>query len=255
MCNNLYGCESEDDARKVLILSLLVTKLLSSLLYSGNIFFHSILKETRLVKMRRNLFSHTLSQEMAFFDSRTVGDIQSAMDPVVIIDIIAWKVPYLLGNIFKFIVFVFYMVRINVALTVLSILFMALFRIILRPIDLLRYYLSFDIVHLSLIQKFEILNKMVEKLNTMMGQTQSESLNMISSVKLFSREDLHLEEQSLALNKMKDTMVTKNFFRFIVVFITRSFNIASFCLALYFSMSLDSLRVDPGFEAETLFYF
>ena len=91
---------------------------------------------------------------------------------------------------------------------------------------------------------------MVEKLNTMMGQTQSESLNMISSVKLFSREDLHLEEQSLALHKMKDTMVTKNFFRFIVVFITRSFNVASFCLALYFSMSLDSLRVDPGFEAE-----
>merc|ERR1719318_603525 len=167
---------------------------------------------------------------MAFFDSRTVGEIQSAMDPVVIIDIIAWKVPYLLGNIFKFIVFVFYMVRINVALTVLSILFMTLFRIILRPIDL----------------KFEILNKMVEKLNTMMGQTQSESLNMISSVKLFSREDLHLEEQSLALHKMKDAMVTKNFFRFIVVFITRSFNIASFCLALYFSMSLDSLRVDPG---------
>ena len=151
VCNNLYGCESEDDARKVLILSLLVTKLLSSLLYSGNIFFHSILKETRLVKMRRNLFCHTLSQEMAFFDSRTVGDIQSAMDPVVIIDIIAWKVPYLLGNIFKFIVFVFYMVRINVALTVLSILFMTLFRIILRPIDLVRYYQSFEIVLLSLI--------------------------------------------------------------------------------------------------------
>ena len=147
----MYGCESEDDARKVLILSLLITKLLSSLLYSGNIFFHSILKETRLVKMRRNLFSHTLSQEMAFFDSRTVGDIKSAMDPVVIIDIIAWKVPYLLGNIFKFIVFVFYMVRINVALTVLSILFMTLFRIILRPIDLVRDYRSFDIVHLGLI--------------------------------------------------------------------------------------------------------
>ena len=115
-----------------------MTKLLSSLLYSGNIFIHSIVKETRLVKMREELFSHTLSQEMAFFDSRTVGDIQSAMNPVVIIDIIAWKVPYLIGNIFKFIVFVFYMVRINVALTVLSILFMALFRIILRPIDLVR---------------------------------------------------------------------------------------------------------------------
>ena len=139
VCTNVYGCESEADARKVLILSLLITKLSSALLYSGNIFFHSILKETRLVKMRENLFSHTLSQEMAFFDSRTVGDIQSAMNPVVIIDIIAWKVPYLLGSIFKFIVFVFYMIRINVALTILSILFMVVFRIILRPIDSVRH--------------------------------------------------------------------------------------------------------------------
>eukprot|EP00092_Neocalanus_flemingeri_P021059 GFUD01022817.1.p1 GENE.GFUD01022817.1~~GFUD01022817.1.p1 ORF type:complete len:634 (-),score=129.21 GFUD01022817.1:347-1978(-) len=231
VCTNMYGCESDVDARKVLILSLLITKLSSSLLYSGNIFFHSILKETRLVRMRANLFSHTLSQEMAFFDSRTVGDIQSAMNPVVIIDIIAWKVPYVLGSIFKFIVFFFYMIRINVGLTVLSILFMVLFRIILMPID----------------KKFEVLNKMVEKLNTMMGQTQSESLNMISSVKLFSREDLHLEEQSLALHQMKDIMMKKNFFRFTVTFITRSFNIASFCLALYFSMSfMESLRVDSG---------
>ena len=101
-------------------------------------------------------------------------------------------------------------------LTVFSLLFMTLFRIILKPIDLVRYYKSFNIVHSSLIEKFEILNKMEEKLNTMMGQTKSESLNMISSVKLFSREDLHLEEQSLALHKMKDAMVTKNFFRFIV---------------------------------------
>jgi len=168
---------------------------------------------------------------MAFFDSRTVGDIQSAMNPIVIIDIIAWKIPYLLGSIFKFVVFVFYMIKINGTLTILSILFMALFRIILRPIDL----------------KFEVLNKMMEKLNTMMGQTQSESLNMISSVKMFSREDLHLEEQSLALHQMKDIMQRKNFFRFIVTFITRSFNIASFCLALYFSVSfMESLRVDPG---------
>ena len=72
--------------------SLLLTKLCSSLLYSGNIFMHSILKENRLarlvnnnvdqdsniseIRMKADLFRHTLSQEMAFFDSRTVGDIQ-----------------------------------------------------------------------------------------------------------------------------------------------------------------------------------
>ena len=87
---------------------------------------------------------------------------------------------------------------------------------------------------------------MVEKLNTMMGQTQHESLTMITSVKLFSREDLHQEEQTVALHKMKDTMVVKNLFRFLVIFITRTFNIGSFCLALYFSISMDSFKVNSG---------
>merc|ERR1719499_804710 len=87
---------------------------------------------------------------------------------------------------------------------------------------------------------------MMQKLQTMREQTQSESLNMISSVKLFSREDMHLEEQSLALHKMRDTMVTKNFFRFLVTFVERTFNIFSFCLALYFSVSIDTFRVESG---------
>merc|ERR1711936_447377 len=41
VCNNIYGCETASDARKVLILSLLVTKLSSTLLFAGNVFFHS----------------------------------------------------------------------------------------------------------------------------------------------------------------------------------------------------------------------
>jgi hypothetical protein len=75
-------------ARRALLPSLLVTKLASSLLHSANIYSHSVMKETRLARwglplrrpsldrrMRAQLFQHTLAQEMAFFDSRTVGDI------------------------------------------------------------------------------------------------------------------------------------------------------------------------------------
>ena len=58
------------------------------------------------------------------------------MSPMAIIDIIAWKVPYILGHIFKFIVFFVYMLRINIGLTTLSIIFMVVFRFgVLRPID------------------------------------------------------------------------------------------------------------------------
>ena len=55
---------------------------------------------------------------------------------MVIIDIIAWKVPYMIGHFFKFLVFIFYMLRINVTLTMLSIVLMIIFRFgVLRPID------------------------------------------------------------------------------------------------------------------------
>ena len=104
-------------------------------------------------RMRADLFRHTLSQEMAFFDSRTVGDIQviwnifgfqllhavflqSAMNPMVIVDIISWKIPYIIGHLFKFAVFIFYMLKINVSLTILSLVLMVIFRVaVLRPVD------------------------------------------------------------------------------------------------------------------------
>ena len=58
------------------------------------------------------------------------------MNPLVIVDIISWKVPYLLGHLFKFAVFVVYMLKINVSLTVLSLIFMVIFRVaVLRPVD------------------------------------------------------------------------------------------------------------------------
>jgi ABC-type bacteriocin/lantibiotic exporter with double-glycine peptidase domain len=93
------------------------------------------------------------------------------MDPMSIIEIISWKVPYIIGHFFKFFVFLFYMLRINTSLTVLSVVLMVLFRFgVLRPVD----------------KKFEVLTKMEQKVKTMLTQTQSESLHMITSVKVGS---------------------------------------------------------------------
>ena len=132
-CNNIFLCETKEDEWKVLIASLLITKLLSTLLVAGSFSFSFMLREKKSMMMHKNLFKHTLNQEMAFFDSRTVGDIQSAMDPTSIINIIA-SVPALIGGVFKFGVFIFYLLKINISLTVLSLLSMAIFFMILRPI-------------------------------------------------------------------------------------------------------------------------
>ena len=62
--------------------------------------------------------------------------MQSAMDPMVIVEIISWKIPYLIGHLFKFAVFLFYMLKINASLTILSLILMVVFRVVvLRPVD------------------------------------------------------------------------------------------------------------------------
>ena len=80
-------------------------------------------------------------------------------------------------------------------------------------------------------------------------------------LQLFSKEALHLEEQEHALSQIQDTMHRKNFFRwnwtnsledhilfrFLVTFVTRTFNVSSFCIALYCSMTfLETLQIAPG---------
>ena len=87
---------------------------------------------------------------------------------------------------------------------------------------------------------------MEEKLNLTLRRTQSEALNMIFSVKLFSREEMHLDEQVQALNKKKNLTYASVFYTFLSTFITRSLNIGSFCLALYLTMSIDSMKIDSG---------
>ena len=58
------------------------------------------------------------------------------MDPMVIVEIISWKIPYLIGHLFKFAVFLFYMLKINASLTILSLILMVVFRVVvLRPVD------------------------------------------------------------------------------------------------------------------------
>ena len=231
ICDNFYNCDQEKGVPTVLLISLLITKLLSSLLYAGNIFFHSILKEFRLSAEKKSLFNHTLKQEMGFFDERTVGDIKSAMDPTVILDVIAWEVPYLISDIFKLIIILCYLVQMNLQLSIILIISMIALKLIEYPI--------YD--------RYCLLFKIEERIFTMMRQTQDESLNMISTVKFFSREDLHLGEQKHALDQMMEINYQKNFFRFLDYFVFKSFNTTAFCFSMFLLFSYgDHIDLEAG---------
>ena len=131
----MVNCDSNKMVKLVLVMSLLVAKLSAHIFYGANIFFHSIFKDSRLTNSKKDLFQHTLQQEMGFFDTRTVADIKSSMDPISIIDIIAWQVPYLIADVLKLFIVFYYMMTMNFPLTVLSLSFMVIFRLIIRPIE------------------------------------------------------------------------------------------------------------------------
>ena len=119
-----------------MIISLLLTKLASSMMYAGNIFLHSILKESRrLPRMKKFLFKHALSQEMSFYDEKTVSDIKSAMDPMAIVDIISWRIPSIVAETFKLLFIIMNMIQMNWQLTISSLAFLGIFKLLLYPIE------------------------------------------------------------------------------------------------------------------------
>ena len=204
VCNYLYNCQQENGTKVGLILALLLTKSLASILESGNIVFHSIMKDNKLVRMRKYLFRHALSQDMAFYDSKTAAEIKSSINPTPVIDIISWEVPYILTDILNVLFVVYHMMQINSQLTVISIFFIVLCQVIQYPIQKVQpivnfycgsgKYFNFSLNHFSsvlvnvashLIQKYELLTKLDEKLKTLMRQAQDDSINMITTVKFF----------------------------------------------------------------------
>ena len=85
--------------------------------------------------MKKFLFKHALSQEMSFYDEKTVGDIKSAMDPMAIVDIISWRVPFIVAETFKLLFIIINMIQMNWQLTVSSLAFLFIFKLLLYPIE------------------------------------------------------------------------------------------------------------------------
>merc|ERR1712098_191763 len=79
-----------------------------------------------------------------------------------------------------------------------------------------------------------LLYKLEDKVMMLAKQSEKESISMISSVKHFSRESLHLGEQAHALDQMQQMNYQKNFFRFLTSFIFGSFNSIALCASLLY---------------------
>ena len=135
ICSHLYDCQQENGGKIALILTLLLIKLMAFFFESGNVFFHSVLRDMKKVSLKKYLFRHALSQDMTLIDSKTSHEMRNAMNPDPIIDIISWKIPYLLTDVLTMVFVVYHMANINNRLTLISIFFIVLTQIMQYPLE------------------------------------------------------------------------------------------------------------------------
>ena len=102
-----------------------------------------------------------------------------------------------------------------------------------------------------MVQVYKVVFKLDDKLRMMQRQAEDDSLNMISTVKFFSREDVHLAEHAEALDQLERLSAKKNSISSLFIFIgetsdTFSFGVSLLLLVYYF----EEIAMDGG-EMET----
>ena len=102
-----------------------------------------------------------------------------------------------------------------------------------------------------MVQVYKVVIELDARVRMMMKQAEDDSLNMISTVKFFSREDVPLAEQAEALEQLERLSAKKNSISSLFIFIgetsdTFSFAVSLLLLVYYF----EEIALDGG-EMET----
>ena len=210
------------DPRKVLILTLLAIRFLERFADAMNVWFHHYACDSRNKIMKEKAFLHILSLDQGFFDTHTSSEIQGSMNVHAINNLISWNVPYLFALTLKLVMVSYFLLSLNFWLGAVSITCGLLTKFaILDPIG--RYENKIHRVK----RKLEIFN----------NQMISEALEMIQSVKLFSKEKQHQTEYSEAQDRILAVLATEVNLRCVREFIYGMAKIVTFIGVLYFALA------------------
>ena len=165
--------------REALICAYLFLNLLKTALYVSNVYVHSTVCDAKNAAMRSRSFKHVLSLDQSFFDVRALGDIRSAMCCEAVNNLVSWNVPYLITRVAKLLFSVAFMFAIDYRLGAIAVgSMLALKYGVLEPMAALE-------VNVGRVQRsLTVKNDLV----------MDEAIDMISTIKLFSREELHAEK-------------------------------------------------------------
>jgi len=223
---------SAADPRKVLILTLLVIRFVEQFLYVLNVWFHHFACDSRNKIMKAKAFEHVLGLDQGYFDTHTTSEIQGSMNVHAINNLISWNIPYLFSLTLKIMMVAYFLLSIDFWLGGLSLVGALITKFaVLDPIEFYEKQIH------RIKRKLEIFNT----------QMINEALDMIQSVKLFSKEKQHHAEYMESQDRILGVLATEVNLRCIREFVYGMAKLATFIGVLFFALSdVDDSNADDS---------
>ena len=205
-CDYLVKCDggSSIDYYKALIIGFVILKVMERLLYVMNVWFHHNACDKKNYAMRMKAFEHVLSLDQAYFDTHSAAAIRGSMNVHSINNLITWNIPYLITLTLQLFMTGVYMLRVDYRLGGLAIAgYMIIKFCLLKPCEKIE----------------RRIHQVEHKLGMMNSQIISETFDLIMSIKLFSKENHHIDDYNLsnerALKNLKFVVFLRCFREFV----------------------------------------
>ena len=163
----------------------------------------------------------------------TLSQIRGGMNVYALNNFVTWNIPYMVGLALQLVCTAIYLLRIELRLGAVAILGYATVKLLVqRPLE-----------------KRDMQNtKVIKKLDIMIGQIFDDTINMMTSVKLFSKEEFHRKDYDMSQRRKLDNLNQVVVLRCAEEFVQRMTGVAIFggilFLAFWFLQTADIKQGD-----------
>jgi len=172
-CSTLIDYSDTEGSRHAMIVAFILVEVLQKILYVSNVYLHHNARDTKNHQLRIKAFNRVLTLDQSFFDTRSISEIRGSMNVHSISNMISWNILYLFTRALKIVMVFYFMANINVTLVAIS-----CFSILM---------IKFSV--LDPLGRFERnSHKLQRKLDMKNNQNADESLDVISLIKLSTKE-------------------------------------------------------------------
>jgi len=217
---------SQAAVRQAMLLSFVIMKVLECGSYVLNVYVHHNACDTRNHRMRMQVFEHVLHLDQSFFDTHADAEIRGGMNVHAINNLISWNVPYIMARFLKLVLTVYFMATINASMAAVACSSLLIMKFgLLDPIE----------------RRESVQRKVMRKVDIKAKQVVDEAFSMITSIKLFSKEEQHGREHADAQRSFMASINARVVYRCVREFGYGVLKTSTFCFMLWVGLRAQSM--------------